>query len=119
MSSGRFALAFLLAASACGGGEPKPVQQAVCDVVPPTECPDPAPNYADVAPIFQQRCASCHFDAPGAPWPLDTYSHVADWAVVVRDELVRCAMPPADSGITLPVSERDRILNWVRCGYPE
>jgi uncharacterized membrane protein len=111
----------LLVLAACDSAEPTDpgMPPQVCEVVAPTECPDPAPRYADVAPIFEQRCASCHNDVAGSPWPLDTYDHVADWAPFVRDELVRCSMPPPDSGVTITPEERDLILVWIRCGYPE
>ena len=112
----------LLALAACSSSEgPNDSRRAaaVCTAIAPTECAEPAPHYEDVAPIFERRCASCHNGAAGGPWPLDNYEHVADWALVVRDELVRCAMPPADSGVTITPEERDRILAWVRCGYVE
>jgi hypothetical protein len=111
----------LLALAACSSAEPSdPGKSAgVCAPIAPTECPDPAPSYGDVAPIFERRCASCHSGVKDGPWPLDTYEHVADWASFVRDELLRCSMPPPNSGVTLPPEERDQILAWVRCGYPE
>ena len=113
-------LCLTVASSGCGSGEPKAeATEAICNVIAPTECSQPALRYADVAPVFRTRCASCHLDAPGAPWPLDEYQPIADWADVVRDELLRCSMPPADSGVSLPHSERDAILAWLRCGYPE
>ena len=113
-----------LVLTACGGGEPNNGQSAQsqyeCSPVAPTECPESAPHYADVAPIFEQRCAGCHTTTvKDAPWPLDNYEHVADWATFIRDELLQCAMPPADSGVGMPPEERDAILVWVRCGYPK
>ncbi len=119
----RSALGLLLlpTALACGSGESghEHAAQAVCAPTAPAACPDPMPHYPDVAPIFERRCASCHTGITDAQWPLNTYEHVADWATVVRDELLQCAMPPSDSGVTLPAEERDQILVWVRCGYPK
>jgi uncharacterized membrane protein len=112
----------LLALAACSSSEgPSDRSDAAarCTVIAPTECAEPAPRYADVAPIFERRCASCHSGVADGPWPLDNYEHVADWALVVRDELVRCAMPPASSGLKITAEERDLILAWVRCGYAE
>jgi uncharacterized membrane protein len=110
----------LLLLAACDGTEPSDpgTPPPSCEVTAPTECTDPELRYEDVAPIFERRCASCH-SVPGGPWPLDTYEHVADWAPFVRDELVRCSMPPPDSGVTITPEERDQILVWIRCGYPE
>jgi hypothetical protein len=110
---------WLLAAplAACGvTPEPEPIP---CEVTAPTECSDPALRWAHVAPIFENRCASCHDGQPYNPWPLDSYGHVADWYDVVRDMLIDCSMPPADSVEKLPPEERDTILVWIRCGFPE
>lgn len=115
------ALVTLFATLACAGDEVNggTESQAVCAPVAPTECPDAAPKYSDVAPIFAERCASCHNTAPGAPWPLDNYAHVADWAYVIHDELMGCLMPPRDSGVAMTPEERQLILLWIRCKYPE
>lgn len=105
---------------ACGNAESDERHASpVCSVVAPTECPDPAPRYADVAPIFSERCASCHTGVADGPWPLDTYDRVADWAAVVRDELLSCSMPPDDSGVTMSPEERNQILVWLQCGNPD
>lgn len=118
---GLLSLSLLSTCVACGSGEANGAQatQAVCALIAPTECPDPAPRYADVAPIFERRCASCHNTTPGAEWPLDSYNHVVDWGPFVRDELLRCSMPPADSGVTLTPDEGQQILAWIRCRYQQ
>jgi hypothetical protein len=95
--------------------DPTPVE---CHAERVTECPEPAPVYADVEPIFQQVCSTCH-SLPGGPWPLDDYSHVADWQDVIRDELLTCAMPPPNDPVTLSDADRQLILTWIRCGYRE
>jgi hypothetical protein len=92
----------------------------VCSVDAPTACRDPAPHYSDVAPILAQRCVEpCHSGLPEGPWPLTDYEHVADWADVVRTDLLLCLMPPADAGVAIADEERLAILNWIRCGFPE
>lgn len=116
-----WSLLCLLAVAACGSTEPGKggtVGAAVCAPVAPTECPDPAPRYPDVAPIFERRCTSCHGATEDGPWPLDTYEDVAAWASDIRDELLRCSMPPADSGVNMTAEERNQILAWVRCKHP-
>lgn len=90
---------------------------ASCAVRAPTECPEPAPRYGDVESIFTSRCTTCHHGAPNGPWSLLGYDHVADWQDTIRDELLRCAMPPADAG-ALSDEERQAILVWLRCGLP-
>lgn len=88
-----------------------PVQ---CNALAPA-CPDPAPTFADVQPIFQARCVSCHYGAVGGPWPLEDYGHIADWQSEVRGALVSCSMPPPGMG-EIPDAERLAILNWLACG---
>jgi hypothetical protein len=88
-----------------------------CEVRAPTECSQPDLTYADVAPIFERRCVSCH-DGSADFWPLTQYSHVADWFIEVRAAMLTCAMPPPDAGVTMPASERETVLQWIRCGYP-
>ena len=89
-----------------------------CEAMTPSECPDPALNYASVAPIFQARCVSCH-DGKMEQWPLDSYQNVADWFDAVRSLVQECEMPPPESGVTMTTEERNLILAWIRCGYPE
>lgn len=125
-------LALLAAAGACGGSNaaatdggpdvaPGPDGGAlICAVQPPTSCPDPPVHYSDVVPVIQARCLPCHDGVvDGGPWPLTDYQHNADWAFPIRDELVNCTMPPADGGVTISDEERQAILTWIRCGYPE
>ena len=88
-----------------------------CDVLPPVTCDEPSPRYADVAPIFSTRCVACHNGA-GEEWPLTSYQHVADWFGEIRAQMIACTMPPLDSGLTMPIEERQLILQWIRCGFP-
>ena len=110
---------------ACNGKgapiDPDPVDagDTTCPVPAPTMCPDPPLRYADVSPIFTQRCVGCHYGAVGGPWPLLQYSHAADWNQVIRDMLTDCSMPPLDSGVTMLAEERGAILTWVLCGFLE
>lgn len=110
----------LLVAGAChdADGAEDGATPAPCNAERVTECPEPAPVFADVKPVFQQSCSICH-SVPGGPWPLDTYSHIADWQDVIRDELLTCAMPPANGGVILSDADRQLILTWIRCGYLE
>jgi hypothetical protein len=90
----------------------------VCDVVAPSACPEPAPTYADVQPIFTRQCGVCHGQDWTGEWPLDSYSHVSDWQDEIRSELVSCSMPPRDSGVEIAPADRMKILHWLRCGLP-
>jgi hypothetical protein len=88
-----------------------------CKARAPASCPDPAPRYADVQPIFAQRCVGCH-NGTGEFWPLTSYQHVTMWYAEIRGHMLACSMPPPDSGMTMPIAERELILQWIRCDYP-
>ena len=124
------ALAAALVFAACSSGTPGAVADAgvasedpadagafVCTPIPPPACADPPPRYSDVQGIIQMRCVPCHDSEPDAAWPLQTYRQVADWEDVIRDDLVRCTMPPADGGISMSEDERVALLTWILCGY--
>jgi uncharacterized membrane protein len=120
------------AASACGtaagaaadgataddGGTPDGTAP-ICSVRAPTSCPNPAPHYPAVAPIFEQHCVPCHFGTPGGPWPLTSYKHAVDWQDIIRTAMLECSMPPADAGTSMTDAERLAILTWIRCGFLE
>ena len=55
----------------------------------------PPPTWArDVAPIFYQRCISCHWVGGVAPFSLMTYNDVRSIGPVIKDQVVRREMPP-------------------------
>jgi hypothetical protein len=103
------------AAMDAGGSEARMPEG--CPFSPPTACPDPKPTYADVQPIFEERCFACH-DGNHGQWGLTDYQHVADWFGEIRSQMLACTMPPPDAGMSMPVSERMQILTWIRCGFP-
>jgi hypothetical protein len=109
--------ASLSAADADAGNAADPAP-FVCDVTAPSSCPEPAPTYATVEPILERRCIPCH-DGRGAEWPLTTYDSAADWYDTIRTMMLDCSMPPLDAGMPMPTSEREQLLTWIRCGYPE
>ncbi len=103
--------------------EPEPADAGVdggvfvCDVVPPATCMEPAPHFADISPVLQQRCVTCHHgNDPLGPWPMKTYEEVADWQDTVRSEVANCTMPPPDAGLYVSNEERVLLLNFIRCG---
>ena len=102
-----------------GEGDGDSQDALVCDTVLPTSCPTPVVTYQrDVKPIIEARCLSCH-DGNGKEWPLTDYAHVADWVGEVRAVIADCSMPPPEEDIEMPTSERQVLLDWVRCGAPE
>jgi hypothetical protein len=91
-----------------------------CKPTAPTACSKPAPRYADVEPIFTERCTICHnVSNPDGHWPLTSYQHVADWNVEIRDQVLKCTMPPPAAHVPITLAERERILLWLRCGFPK
>ncbi|MEO8919200.1 MAG: hypothetical protein ABI488_17390 [Polyangiaceae bacterium] len=116
-SCGLSGFALLGACSSGGKGNDTPASIIECTVKAPTACPDPPLTYPDVAPLFQSKCVSaCHNGTPNGPWPLDAYQDAADWQDTIRDDLLDCSMPPADSGVAVSDEDRVAILTWVRCG---
>jgi hypothetical protein len=91
----------------------------VCDVKAPTACENPSLRYADVKPIFEEHCVTCHFGAWNGPWPMNDYQHVYDWKDDIRGDVVSCAMPPYDGGVPMPMEQRQTLLMWIRCDAPE
>jgi hypothetical protein len=87
------------------------------------------PTYSeDIAPMFRDKCLSCHVDGGHAPFPLATYTDVMKRASLVRTITMIRAMPPthvhSDFG-TIPLQEPltdDEVVTiqeWVRLGTPE
>lgn len=90
----------------------------ICPVPAPTACPSPVPHFADVQPIIERRCVSCH-NGNGPEWPLKEYRQVADWQDSVHDRVLNCTMPPPEAMIPMTARERTAILEWIKCGFLE
>ncbi|MBM3264066.1 MAG: cytochrome c [candidate division Zixibacteria bacterium] len=83
-------------------------------------------TYADIQPIFRDKCMACHRPGEIAPMSLLTYEETRPWAKSIRKEIKRKAMPPwhADketskifrNDISLSDEEIDRIVAWVDAG---
>ncbi|WP_373072941.1 hypothetical protein [Zeaxanthinibacter enoshimensis] len=92
-------------------------------VIPPDDPDNESVTYtANIRPIIQSNCTSCHGNPPtqNAPMSLTTLQQVRS-AVQSRNLLGRInsttnPMPP--DGL-LPVSARNAIQAWVDAGFPE
>ena len=82
----------------------------------------------EVAEIFYQKCAKCHHDGGGAPFPLMTHQDVSLVATSIYDAVYQEQMPPWPPNNpsaeflhdrTLSSSEKTTILDWMTSGYPE
>ena len=90
-----------------------------------------APTFTkDVAPIFQNKCESCHRPDSIAPMSLQTYQEARPWARSIRDRVASRNMPPwhidPSVGIqhykndrSLTQKEIDTIVKWAGNGAPQ
>ncbi len=84
----------------------------------------------DIAPIFQEKCQTCHRTGEMAPMPLVTYKQVRPWAKDIRERVAARQMPPwhidptvgiqsFQNDISLSSAQIDTIVKWVAAGAPE
>lgn len=88
------------------------------------------PTFAkDVAPIFQQKCQSCHHQGTSAPMSLVTFDEVRPWAKSIQNRVANRDMPPwhLDKTVGIKHYKNDRslsdaqistIVRWVDGGAP-
>jgi hypothetical protein len=84
----------------------------------------------DVAPIFQNKCESCHRPDSIAPMSLQTYEEARPWARSIRDRVTSRNMPPWHIDPTVGIQhykndrslnqkEIDTIVKWASNGAPK
>jgi hypothetical protein len=84
----------------------------------------------DVAPIFQEKCESCHRPDNMAPMSLRTYEEVRPWVRSIAQRVSTRQMPPwhIDKTIGIQKFKNDRslsdeqidtIMAWVAAGSPK
>src|SRR6185503_19000937 len=82
----------------------------------------------EIAPIFYQRCTTCHHPNDIAPMSLITYRDARPWAKAIRDAVVTGKMPPwyadphygtFENNPGLTKGEIDKISAWVDQGAKE
>ena len=90
-----------------------------------------APTYSrDVAPILQDKCASCHNPEGIGPMPLLTYEQVRPFALLIKDRTTERIMPPwhLDPNVGIQEFKNDMSLSeqeintlsvWADAGAPE
>src|SRR5438309_6694662 len=85
----------LALAAGCGGHSDPPVN---CPQNLPTTCPATAPSFtADVKPIFDSVCTTCH--TPGgqmASVPFNTYAQIYGRRTTILSQVYDCVMPPVN-----------------------
>ena len=73
-----------------------------------------APTFTkDVAPIFQEKCQSCHRPGYIAPMSLVTYEEARPWAKAIKERVVTRQMPPwhLDKTVGIQKFANDRSLS--------
>lgn len=82
--------------------------------------------YKDVAPIFYNRCSSCHHAGSQSPY-LNYYSSISSYLGIIQNDLTIGKMPPWPEDTTyvrfaheriITSSEKTKILNWISAGAP-
>ncbi len=93
--------------------------------------PPPAPTFsADIAPLLQRSCQSCHRQGEIAPMALTTYQEVRPWARSIKSRVVSRDMPPFHVDRTIGIqsfkddpslsdAEIQLIARWVDAGAPQ
>lgn len=79
----------------------------------------PVTYNADIRPILEARCVTCHSDPPrfGAPNALTTYATASAFAQRIFVRVVQEGTMPPGGGV--PESEQALIEVWVQSGAPE
>jgi hypothetical protein len=84
----------------------------------------------DVAPIFQEKCQTCHRAGSMAPMSLVTYDETRPWAKAIRQRVITRQMPPwhldktvgvqkFKNDISLSDDQIATIVKWVDAGAPQ
>jgi len=89
---------------------------------PAPEAPPAEGTWADVEPIFLERCGPCHAATPtrGAPFPLIDYASAAAHAERCAIRAEEGSMPPPGQGVEpCTADELRRLRLWVDADAPE
>src|SRR5262249_16867161 len=94
------------------------------------DAPKPVTFTKDIAPIFQEKCESCHRPDNMAPMSLRTYEEVRPWVRSIAQRVGARQMPPWHIDKTIGIQkfnndhslseeQIDTILAWVSAGAPK
>ncbi|MGE4055766.1 MAG: cytochrome c [Vicinamibacterales bacterium] len=83
----------------------------------------------DIAPLFQEKCQTCHRPGTVAPMSLVTYQDARPWATAIKNRVSTRAMPPwpmdktvgvqrFKNDISLSEEQIATIVRWVDGGAP-
>ena len=81
---------------------------------------------ADIAPILEQRCVTCHQEGGIAPFAMNNHQTIQGWSPMIRETLITKRMPPGqidseyvDSfhGVNhVTVEETQKLISWIDNG---
>ena len=83
---------------------------------------------ADVVPILERNCVSCHYDGGIGSWPMNSHAMVRGWSPMMREVLMTRRMPPGqvDPHVGKPLlevagltaDEQRTLVSWIDAGAP-
>lgn len=82
---------------------------------------------ADIHPILERRCMSCHRTGGIGPMSFEDYEAARPWARAIREEVLERRMPPSairsgaglyENARTLSIAETELLAAWVDGGAP-
>lgn len=86
----------------------------------------PVSYSADIAPILERNCVSCHRDGGIGPWSMTSHAMVRGWSPMMREVVMTQRMPPGriDSYVGKPMSnagglsvrEQQMLIDWIDQG---
>lgn len=86
-------------------------------------------TYADIRPVMERRCASCHQKGEIAPMSMLSYQETRPWAKAIRQAVLKRTMPPwhADAESSqrihnsrlMPEAEVQQLVAWADGGAIE
>lgn len=92
--------------------------------------PKPVTFSKDIAPIFQEKCQSCHQPNSIAPMSLITYQEARPWARSIKERVGARQMPPwhidpsvgiqkFQNDMSLTQEQIEAVVRWVDAGAPQ
>lgn len=81
----------------------------------------------DIAPIFQEKCVSCHQPGGIGPMPLTSYERIKGFSPMIRETVRMRRMPPyhADPSVgkfhddkSLSPTQIKTLIHWIEAGSP-
>ena len=83
---------------------------------------------ADIVPILERNCVSCHHDGAIAPWSMSSHAMIMGWSPMMKEVVMTKRMPPGqiDPHVGLPIKdvagltieEKQKLIQWIEDGSP-